>query len=107
MQPATRASPVVTPTSLPRSSRMTLSSLVRGKRPQPIRCVLYGVEGIGKSTFGANAPSPIFLGPEDGTSQLDVTRFPAPEQWQEILDAVRVLTVEDHPYKTLVVDTLD
>lgn len=88
-------------------SRMTLSSVVKGKQQQPLRVVLYGVEGIGKSTFGANAPAPIFLGSEDGTSQLDVTRFPQPETWQEVLDAIRVLEVDQHEYQTLVIDTLD
>jgi hypothetical protein len=88
-------------------SRMSLGALVKGKIQQPTRVVLYGVEGIGKSTFGANAPSPIFIGAEDGTSQLDVTRFPAPESWQEVLDAVRVLANDEHEYKTLVLDTLD
>ncbi|RKI08309.1 ATP-binding protein [Corallococcus sp. AB030] len=96
------------PQSKPLSpSRMTLDALVRGKRTAPLRVVLYGVEGIGKSTFGANAPAPIFLGAEDGTDHLDVTRFPSPESWQEVLDAVRVLTSEQHDYRTLVVDTLD
>ncbi|RYZ41299.1 MAG: hypothetical protein EOO72_07980, partial [Myxococcaceae bacterium] len=91
----------------PVPSRMTLDALVRGKRAAPLRVVLYGVEGIGKSTFGASAPAPIFLGAEDGTDHLDVTRFPSPESWQEVLDAVRVLTTEQHDYRTLVVDTLD
>lgn len=91
----------------PKPSRMTLGAVVKGKLQQPARVVLYGVEGIGKSTFGADAPSPIFLGAEDGTSQLDVTRFPSPEAWPEVLEAVRVLANETHEYKTLVVDTLD
>lgn len=92
-------------TSVP--SRMSLATLVRGKRVQPPRIVLFGVEGIGKSTLGANAPKPIFLGAEDGTAQLDVTRFPAPENWQDALDAVRLLAREKHDFETLVIDTLD
>jgi hypothetical protein len=91
----------------PTPSRMTLSAVTRGRRADPLKVVLYGVEGIGKSTFGAAAPSPVVLGPEDGTGHLDVARFPAPTSWQEALDAVRVLTDEEHEYKTLVVDSLD
>lgn len=87
--------------------RMSLTAVVKGKLEQPVRVLLYGVEGIGKSTFAAGAPAPIFLGPEDGTAQLDVTRFPAPESWVDVMEAVRVLTVEEHGYQTLVLDTLD
>lgn len=89
------------------TSRMTLKSVISGRQEKPLRVLLYGVEGIGKSTFGAAAPAPIFLGAEDGTAHLDVTRFPMPSSWAEVLDAVRVLTAEDHPYRTLVIDTLD
>lgn len=88
-------------------SRMRLDGLVKGKIAQHTRVVLYGPEGVGKSTFGAGAPNPIFLGPEDGTSQLDITRFPAPETWSDVLEALRVLTLEQHTFGTLVVDSLD
>lgn len=107
MQPTTAAAkPNGTPKSQP-PSRMRLDSLVRGKQARPIRTLLYGVEGIGKSTFGANAPAPIFLGAEDGTAHLDVTRFPMPRSWTESLEAVRVLYRDPHEFQTLVVDTVD
>lgn len=89
------------------ASRMGLGSLVRGKISRPVRVVIHGVDGVGKSTFGADAPSPIFLGAEDGTAQLDVARFPAPETWADVIEAVRVLTVDAHDFRTLVVDSLD
>lgn len=101
---APAAVPAVSP---PKPSRMTLASLVRGRLVQPTRVVLYGVEGIGKSTFGASAPRPIFLGAEDGTAQLDVARFPRPESFPEVLEALRTLTREQHDFGTLVLDTLD
>lgn len=88
-------------------SRMSLQNVTRGKVPQPFRVVVYGQEGVGKSTFGANAPSPIFLGTEKGTHHLDVARFPAPETWEDVLEAVRVLTEEEHDFQTLVLDSLD
>jgi len=69
--------------------------------------VLYGPEGIGKSTFGAGAPNPIFLGTEDGTAQLDVASFPSPSKFADVLEAVASLANEEHEFKTLVLDTLD
>lgn len=95
------------PQAVPPPSRMKLGSVVRGKQEQPVRVLVYGVDGIGKTTFGANAPSPIFIGAEQGTSQIDVPRFPAPESWQEIQDAVRELGSQSHDYQTLVIDSLD
>lgn len=88
-------------------SRMSLNSLVSGKLQRPLRVVLYGVEGIGKTTWAAGAPNPVFIGAEDGTANLDVTRFPNPERLDDIMDAIGVLYAEEHPYKTLVLDSID
>ena len=87
--------------------RMTLSAVTSGVTAQPLRVVIYGPGGIGKSTFGAQAPSAIFLGPEDGSALLDVSRFPQPESWHDVLDAVRELTTAEHNFKTLVIDSAD
>ncbi|MCP4887502.1 MAG: AAA family ATPase, partial [Planctomycetaceae bacterium] len=38
-----------------------LESIQHGRQPKPPRVLLYGVEGIGKSTFGSEAPKPIFV----------------------------------------------
>lgn len=89
------------------ASRMRLDAVVKGRQTRPLRIVLYGVEGIGKSTFGASAPAPIFLAAEDGTAHLDVHRLPVPETWDEVLSGVRLLATQEHPYRTLVVDTVD
>lgn len=87
---------------------MTLASVRKGKiADAPVRILVYGVEGIGKSTLAAGAPNPIFLCPEDGTAHLDVARLPQPRDWQDIDDAVSVLISEPHDYQTFVVDTLD
>jgi hypothetical protein len=86
---------------------MTLASISKGKTTAPYRILLHGVDGVGKTTFGANAPSPVFIGTEDGTDHLDVARFPCPESWEDLLDAVKSLSDAQSPYRTLVIDTLD
>lgn len=93
--------------SAPQPSRMKLGTIVKGRLERPMRLLCFGVEGVGKSTFAANAPSPIFLAAEDGTAQLDVARFPEPKSWREVFDAIDELTVGEHDFKTVVVDTLD
>lgn len=92
--------------------RVSLANVSRTRRQMPMRILLHGVEGVGKTTFAAKTPSPIFLCPEDGIPQSlgDVAHFTAPENgwtWQDVLDAVRALSTSDHDYKTLVLDTLD
>jgi hypothetical protein len=101
------AKPAAVPPAAPRPVRMTLQSIAKGKRRAPYRLLVHGVDGVGKSTFGANAPSPVFLGTEDGTEHLDVARFPAPQSWEDVLDAIRTLAAEPSAYQTLVLDTLD
>ena len=39
----------------------------RGIQAGPQKVVLYGPEGIGKSTFAAQFPNPLFLDVEEGT----------------------------------------
>ncbi len=95
------------PVPAPPTGRMGLDNLLRGRIEKPPRTLLYGVEGIGKSTFAAEAPEPIFLGAEDGTHHLDIVRFPQPERWDDVREALRLLTHEKHDRKTFVIDTLD
>jgi hypothetical protein len=87
---------------------MSLANLVqRGPSRQPLRIVLYGVEGIGKSTFAADAPAPIFIGPEDGFGDLEVPRLPAVRRWEDVTNYVELLTNDQHDFRTIVLDTLD
>lgn len=87
--------------------RMSLAAVQVGKVAQPDRLVIYGQPGVGKSSLAAAADAAIFLPTEDGTAHLDVARFPAPESLADVLEAVRALIAEDHPYRTFVLDTVD
>lgn len=88
--------------------RTLLGAVQRGRVDRPPVVLLYGTEGVGKSSWAASAPEPIFLDLEGGTDRLDVARFPKPESWEDVLYAIQELTVGgEHSYRTLVVDTLD
>lgn len=84
-----------------------LASVTTGKLLLPELVILYGPDGVGKSTFGASAPKPIFLGTEKGTANLDVARFKSPQSFEECQNAITELTNDAHDYKTLVIDSLD
>ncbi|MEI6225750.1 MAG: AAA family ATPase, partial [Deltaproteobacteria bacterium] len=99
--------PLKTAVPQPKQNRMTLASITKGKRPVPFRLLIHGIDGIGKSSFAASAPNPVFLGPEDGTNHLDVARFPVPTSWEDVIDALRTLATDKGGFETLVVDSLD
>jgi AAA domain len=93
-----------TATSAPK--RKALATVRRGVLETPIRVLIYGAEKVGKSTFAAGAPAPIFIGAESGTERLDVARL-QPQTWSEAVDWVAELAVEKHEYKTLVIDPVN
>jgi len=68
---------------------------------------IQGTDGIGKSTFGAGADTPIFIQAEDGLSFINAPRFPQADIWAEMLEQVKSLVTEEHQYKTVVLDTTD
>ena len=89
----------------PKPSRIL--TIRKGKMVKPDRIVMTGTEGVGKSTFGASSPNPIFLSHEDGIKHLDVQSFPDLETLEDVHQAIRDLLTTDHDRKTAVVDTVD
>lgn len=88
-------------------TRMSLDAITTGRVKAPMRVVLYGTEGVGKSTWAADAPGAIFLPIEEGSNHLDVARFPRALSWSDVVDALAALEAGEHQYRTLVIDTLD
>src|SRR6516164_4836039 len=84
-----------------------LSTISRGKRPRHIFALLYGTDGVGKTTAFSHAPNPVFIGAEKGTEQLDVARFPQTQAIGELLAQVRALQTEKHEFDSVVLDSLD
>jgi hypothetical protein len=85
---------------------VSLATVKRGKVDSPSRITIYGVEGIGKSSFAAGAPGVLFLDAEKGTTKLDVARVDV-DDWPHLLAWVEQLTNSEHEYKTVALDTLD
>jgi len=84
-----------------------LDQIHRGRERGARRTMIYGTEGIGKSTFGAGAPNPIFLPTEDGVRDIDTAKFPRITTYDQALAALADLYEGQHDFKTVVVDTLD
>jgi hypothetical protein len=86
-----------------------LKQVTKGPIKTPSLVLIYGPDGMGKSTFGSEAPSPIFLGTEKGTANLDVARYPAVRAFADILAAIDDLTANGPAfgYQTVIIDSLD
>jgi len=82
-------------------------TLQTGRICRPQKAVIYGPEGIGKSTLASQFPSPVFLDTEGGSHHLDIPRLPAPKAWEDVSHAITALASETHEFRTLVIDTAD
>ena len=77
-----------------------------GKIPHARKVLVYGPEGVGKSTFASRFPQPLFIDTEGSTRNLDVMRMPTPTSWPMLLDEVATVA-QERPCQTLVIDTAD
>lgn len=105
--------PPMTTNRAPAQAALPLASFAsrirKGSTKRPPRIFLIGVEGVGKSTFGAESPKPFFLCAENGLvgTQFENCESATPTDWLDFLAWVEWLAVGEHDYKTLVLDTLD
>jgi hypothetical protein len=70
-----------------------------------VKTVIYGVEGIGKTTLASQFPSPIFIDLEGSTTRFNVERLEKPSSWDELKKMVSWLGDQD--WQTVVLDTFD
>lgn len=78
----------------------------RGVRRGAVRTVIYGPEGIGKTTLAAAWPDPIIIDAEDGSNALDVARVTALD-WRAVEGAVKELAKDPQGFRTVVIDSID
>lgn len=73
---------------------------------EPMKVLIYGVEGIGKTTFASKFPDPIFIDTEGSTGFINARKLPNPTSWTMLLDELEDIKSEPRG-KTLIIDTLD
>lgn len=82
-------------------------NITKGIISKPVKVCVYGVEGIGKTTFASQFPAPLFFDLDKGSAQLDVSRVTDITSWPLLMSNIK--EVYDNPTicKTLVIDTAD
>jgi len=80
--------------------------ITTGKKKRPVKAVVFGPEGSGKSTIGAAMPEPLLIDTEDGTGYIDCSRATV-TTWADFSAATIELGRDQHGHKTIVFDTID
>lgn len=81
-------------------------NITRGKIQKAKKVVIYGPEGIGKSTFASQFPNPVFIDTEGSTNGMSVARTDKPTSWEILNNYVRELS-NAKEFSTIVIDTID
>lgn len=80
--------------------------IISGKIQKAQKVVIYGPEGIGKSTFASHFPDPLFCDTEGSTNNMDVNRTEKPTSWELLKQQIEEVK-RDKPCKTFIIDTFD
>ena len=81
--------------------------VISGKVQKAKKVVLYGPEGIGKSSLAAQFPRPIFIDTEGSTTEMDVDRTKKPSSWEMLRQQVEWVKQQGNRFGTLIIDTID
>lgn len=82
-------------------------NITKGKIAKAQKVVIYGVEGIGKSSLAAKFPEPLFIDTEGSTSNMDVARMDKPSSYTMLVNQIAFIKANPTVCKTLIIDTID
>lgn len=87
--------------------RSRTMNITRGKKARAQKVVIYGPEGVGKSSLSAQFPDPLFIDTEGSTDNMDVARMDKPSSWMMLNNQITWVKANPTVCKTLVIDTVD
>jgi hypothetical protein len=76
---------------------------------RPPQITIAGDAGMGKTTIAASFPRPVFIRAEDGLTSVesfDVTALPTLSKGDDIWQQLKALLIEEHDFRTLVIDSV-
>lgn len=77
------------------------------RQTKALKVVVYGPEGIGKTTFANNFPQPVYIDTEGSTNFIDGQKLPDPTSWTMLLEELEYLKSTSGIARTIVIDTMD
>lgn len=80
--------------------------VIKGKKYKPINCIVYGPPGVGKSTWAAAAPKPLFIHAEE-VDELEVDRLSQVTSWEELEAQLKWVVTTKPKYESIVIDSID
>jgi len=84
-----------------------LDGIIARPTPSAPKGIIYSPPGAGKTTFGATATDSIIIDCENGAGAIPCTRTPFLTTWAEISQWLTALEREEHPYRTMAIDSVD
>ncbi len=84
-----------------------LETIQSGCEERPPRIMIYGSEGVGKSSWASASPNAIFIQTEDGLGEINCHRFPLARSLNEIMAQLQALRDEKHSFQSVVIDSAD
>jgi|HubBroStandDraft_1064217.scaffolds.fasta_scaffold27962_3 hypothetical protein len=78
--------------------------IVSTSAPLPPRTLIYGPNGIGKTSFAASLPMPLLIDYDHGAAEVPIPRVPGPATWDLAMDLVRNFPVG---FSSIAIDTVD
>lgn len=84
-----------------------LGRLRPGKLSEPVRLIVYGQAGVGKSTFASEVPDALYIDADRRTGHLDIPNRFQPTSWNEVMGVLAELHASPGAFKNVVLDTLD
>lgn len=89
---------------------MSLLETISKPKNRPIIATVTGEAGMGKTSFAATFPKPVFIRAEDGMQSIpEATRpdaFPVIKDVKDLWEQLSALINEKHDYKTVVIDSV-
>jgi len=73
----------------------------------PRRILLYGIRGIGTSSFAAGLSAPVFVPADESIAHIECPRFPIAKRFADLMQALQELYIEPHDYRTVIIDPLE